>query len=278
MKTRILTSAVGIPILLGLMFLAPLWGFGIAMGFVCALATYELLHMALGKTPRRIYFCAMMCSFIMPLICSFEGNMAWCVGIILLLFFVLSIEQMISYTGEWRITLGMIAVAMLAGGLIPLMLSTLLRIGQIPEVGRVRMILPFVIAFSSDAGAYFTGIKLGKRKLAPHISPKKTVEGSIGGLVSGVVFSLVYGLILRASGFGVNLLSLVCFGLFGSFVAQLGDLTFSAFKRQYDTKDYGNIVPGHGGILDRFDSMIYLAPLTEVWLFAMPAIYTLGGK
>ena len=153
------------------------------------------------------------------------------------------------------------------------MLSTLARIGLIQGVGRVRMTLPFVIAFSSDSGAYFVGTYLGKRKLVPHISPKKTVEGAIGGIAAGGLSALLYGVVLHLCGFGVNLLSLTGFGLVGSVVSQLGDLTFSAFKRQYDIKDYGRILPGHGGVLDRFDSIYYLAPLTEVWIVIAPAIW-----
>ena len=84
--------------------------------------------------------------------------------------------------------------------------------------------------------------------------------------------ALLYGVIVRACGLSANLISLTAFGLIGSVVAQLGDLTFSAFKRQYGIKDYGNILPGHGGMLDRFDSMYYLAPLTELWMLLLPAI------
>ena len=273
MKTRILTAAVGLPILIALLLAAPLWAAGIAMGLVCTLAAYELMHMALGKTPRRLYFSVMLCAFVLPVMFSLGKEFSWAVGVLLLLFFVLSIEQMVSYAGHWRITLDMIAVAMLSGGVLPIMLSTLLRIGLIPVVGRVRMMLPFVIAFASDTGAYFTGMYLGKQKLAPHISPKKTLEGAIGGIVAGGLCALIYGVILLLCGFGANLFSLTLFGLIGSVVAQLGDLTFSAFKRQYDTKDYGNILPGHGGILDRFDSLYYLAPLTEVWIALAPAIW-----
>lgn len=276
MKTRILTAAVGLPVLIVVLLVAPLWVAGVAMGLICTLAAYELLHMALGKSPRRLYFSVMLCAFVLPVMFSIGLEFSWAVGVLLLLFFVLSVEQMVSYTGRWRITLDMIAVAMLAGGVLPIMLSTLLRIGLIDKVGRVRMFLPFVIAFGSDTGAYFTGMKLGKQKLAPHISPKKTLEGAIGGILSGGAGALLYGIILLLCRFGVNLFSLTLFGLIGSVVAQLGDLTFSAFKRQYDIKDYGSILPGHGGILDRFDSLYYLAPLTEVWIAMAPAIWVKG--
>lgn len=273
MKTRILTAIVGLPVLIYVLLWAPLWLFGVVMGIVCAIAAYELLHMALGKTPRRLYVSVMLSAFVMPVIFSIGMEFSWGVGVLLFLFFLLSIEQMVSYSGHWRITLPMIAVSMLAGGVMPMMLSTLGRIGLISGVGRVRMMLPFVIAFGSDTGAYFTGMTLGRKKLAPHISPKKTVEGAVGGMAAGAVCALVYGIILRSFGFGVNLISLTGFGLVGSIVAQLGDLTFSAFKRQYDIKDYGTILPGHGGILDRFDSIYYLAPLTEVWIAFSPAIW-----
>ncbi len=138
---------------------------------------------------------------------------------------------------------------------------------------RVRVLVPLIVAFSSDAGAYFVGMKWGRRKLAPEISPHKTLEGSLGGIVSSTALSAVYGLILMACGYGVNLLTLAGFGLFGSLVSQLGDLTFSAFKRQYGIKDYSNLLPGHGGVLDRFDSMYYLAPLAELWMFWLPVIW-----
>ena len=273
MKTRIITALVGLPVLIYLLLWAPLWAFGVAMGLVCTLAAYELLHMALGKTPRRLYVSVMLCAFILPVMFSLGLEFSWGMGVLLFLFFLLSVEQMVSYSGHWRINLEMIAVSMLAGGVMPLMLSTLGRIGLIEKVGRVRMMLPFVIAFSSDTGAYFAGTFLGKHKLVPHISPKKTVEGAVGGVAAGGLFSLAYGLILQKACFGVNLLSLTAFGLIGSVVAQLGDLTFSAFKRQYSIKDYGSILPGHGGVLDRFDSIYYLAPLTEVWIAMAPAIW-----
>ena len=273
MKVRILTAVVGIPVLLALILFAPMWGFGIGVGAVCAIAAWELMHCALGETPKRIYISAMICAFCLPMMFSFGLQMTAGVGALLFLFFVLSLELMISFNGKRRITLEMVAVSMLAGAVLPLMLSTLIRIARVEDAGRVRVLVPLIVAFGSDAGAYFIGMKWGKRKLAPTISPHKTLEGSLGGIASGTICTVLYGLILMAMGYGANLLTLAGFGLLGSMVSQLGDLTFSAFKRQYGIKDYSNILPGHGGMLDRCDSMYYLAPLAELWMYWLPVIW-----
>ena len=242
--------------------------------------------------PKRLYVSSILSAVAIAIFGGLDLRMA--AIILLFLFFVLSCEMMACFSTPRKISMEMVAISMLAGGVLPMMLSTLLRIAQfettisIPEllkgnstlvrithdglVGRVRAFLPFVVAFGSDAGAYFCGRAFGKKQLAPAISPHKTVAGGIGGAVCGALMALLYGVVVRACGMSANLVSLTAFGMLGSVVAQLGDLTFSAFKRQYGIKDYGNILPGHGGMLDRFDSMYYLAPLTELWMLLLPAI------
>ncbi len=122
----------------------------------------------------------------------------------------------------------------------------------------------FVIisAFGTDIGAYFAGYFLGKHKLCPNISPKKTIEGALGGVLSSMVFCLIAGVII---GEGIILHS-VFIGLIASVFAQLGDLTASIFKRKIGIKDYGDLIPGHGGILDRVDSIIYTAPVVFYYM------------
>ena len=119
--------------------------------------------------------------------------------------------------------------------------------------------LVFIIAFCTDIFAYFTGMLIGKHKLCPTLSPKKTIEGAIGGMVGAMVFSVFFGHFFLEAGHALDL-RFVLMALIGSVMAQLGDLSASAFKRQMGIKDYGNLIPGHGGILDRFDSVLFVAP------------------
>ncbi len=130
--------------------------------------------------------------------------------------------------------------------------------------GRELIWLAFISAFGCDTGAYFVGVTFGKHKLIPELSPKKTIEGSLGGIATATIISLIYGMMVNYFIVfeGVNIL-LLCglTGFFGSFLAQIGDLSASAMKRLSGIKDFGNIIPGHGGILDRFDSVLLTAPV-----------------
>ena len=125
----------------------------------------------------------------------------------------------------------------------------------------------------TDIFAYITGKTIGKHKLCPVISPKKTVEGSVGGVIGTVVFLLSIGLMLeKADVLQVNFTKLTLYAVTSSIVGQFGDLSMSAVKRCLGVKDYGTLFPGHGGVLDRFDSILAVAPLVEALLQIMPVI------
>ncbi|MBQ2678722.1 MAG: phosphatidate cytidylyltransferase [Firmicutes bacterium] len=129
--------------------------------------------------------------------------------------------------------------------------------------GKYFVWLIFICAWGSDSGAYLVGTKYGRTKLIPSLSPKKTVEGSIGGIAATVVISLIYGLIIyKFFDFGTlrGIYIYPIIGLVGSILAQIGDLAASSIKRNMGIKDYGNLIPGHGGVLDRFDSILLTAP------------------
>ena len=135
------------------------------------------------------------------------------------------------------------------------------------------ILIPFVVAFLSDTGAYFVGCRFGRRKLAPVISPNKSIEGVIGGLIFAVTGMLLYTVIMQiAFKQEVNYIFAILYGVVGTAADVFGDLCFSAIKRQTGIKDYGNLIPGHGGVLDRFDSMLVVAPLMEALLVLLPVV------
>lgn len=121
--------------------------------------------------------------------------------------------------------------------------------------GHIYVWLIFIIAFVTDTFAYFVGKNFGKHKLIPEISPKKTIEGSLGGILGCVVCSMIFALVFKLP-YGV----VFALSIFGSIFGQIGDLLASSVKRYVGIKDFGKIIPGHGGVLDRFDSVLLVAP------------------
>lgn len=115
--------------------------------------------------------------------------------------------------------------------------------------------LVFIISFMTDTFAYFSGYLFGEHKLIPNVSPKKTIEGSIGGILGSTICCLIFGYIFK-----LDMALMIVMGIIGSIIAQIGDLFASSIKRYVGIKDYGNLIPGHGGVLDRFDSVILVAP------------------
>ena len=132
------------------------------------------------------------------------------------------------------------------------------------DAGLAYIIFALLVVWTTDSGAYFTGRRLGKNKLWPEISPNKTIEGFVGGIVIAVIAVIIMQLI---SPFDVSWGILILIAIVSSIFGQMGDLVESAIKRHYDVKDSGNILPGHGGILDRFDSLLFVLPLLNLLHF-----------
>ncbi|CAM2937375.1 phosphatidate cytidylyltransferase [Hathewaya histolytica] len=141
---------------------------------------------------------------------------------------------------------------------VPLLFSLIPKI-EMKDFGQYFTWLVFICSWGSDTFAYYSGRLFGKNKLCPNVSPKKTIEGSIGGLIGSVVGCCVYGVIINKFGVHINLYHYFIIGLIGGILGQIGDLVASIIKRYLNVKDYGNIIPGHGGILDRFDSILFVS-------------------
>ena len=137
------------------------------------------------------------------------------------------------------------------------------------DVGVYLFLLTFIGAWMTDIFAYFCGMAFGKHKLIPDVSPKKTVEGSIGGIVFCVLGYIIYGLIVsNCFEVDMNIFALGVFGAIISVVSQIGDLAASLIKREYGIKDYGSLFPGHGGVLDRFDSVLAVSTVLMVLVYS----------
>jgi phosphatidate cytidylyltransferase len=164
-----------------------------------------------------------------------------------------------------------IAVIFTSALFIPVCFSSLIRIAAFQN-GVLYMILPFIAALLSDVCAYFTGVLWGKRKLTP-VSPNKTVEGAVGGLAGTLLGMAGYGLLLQlVFSSTVSYPLLLLYGLLGGAAGMLGDLSMSLVKREFNIKDFGSLLPGHGGALDRFDSLLFAAPVLEILIRLLPAI------
>ena len=267
MKTRVISAVILLPILLAVLLAAPKLLAAVLFGVMGAIGAYELLYgTGLVKHVRLVAYSAVM-AFLVA-IWSFQGMPQNLAVLGLLVFFIaLFAEMMASHV---KIQFEHLALCFAAGVIIPFMLNSLVRIHGMNN-GRHMILVPFIIAMLSDTGAYFAGRALGRHKLAPVISPNKTIEGVAGGVLAAVVGMLIYSLVLDlAFDFNVSYGYAVIYAVLGSAVGVFGDLCFSVIKRQTGIKDYGNLIPGHGGILDRFDSMMLVGPLTEALLLMIP--------
>ncbi|MDR1132194.1 MAG: phosphatidate cytidylyltransferase [Oscillospiraceae bacterium] len=271
MKTRTIVGITAIPLLLLLIFFAPLWACAILVGLISAGSAWELLRCVEVSMPLRFRLYACAAGFAMPVVYAFFPEEAVTAEAFFLLAVLMLAELALSFRRADRLRFESVLYVLFAGAAMPALLLSLVRIG-VRQNAPAYIFLPFAAAFSSDSGAYFAGCFWGKKKAFPNLSPKKTVAGCVGGLVSAVLLLPLYGYIVSRFGLSADYPRLALYGLLGSLACQFGDLVFSAIKRQYGVKDYGRLIPGHGGVLDRFDSMHFTAPMIELLLMLLPAI------
>lgn len=267
MKTRIIAGCVFGIVMALTFFIAPAWVTAITVAAMTALASYELLHTTgLVKERNLNIYSALMAVFIT--VWSYFGCNHAVLVLGILVYTMLLFSELLFTSG--KVSVEKLCYCLLSGLVIPFLLTALLRIRM--DYHWSILLIPFIMAYCSDTGAYFVGVFLGKHKMCPAISPKKTWEGFVGGILIASASMMIFALVLDRQGHEVNYLLAAVYGLVGSICSVFGDLNMSVIKRQTGIKDYGKLIPGHGGILDRFDSVMITAPLTEALLLIIPFV------
>ena len=274
MKTRILSAVVGISLALGLLILGSFFPviIDLCLAVIASMCVVEGLS---AKGLNKKYTIVIPCvafAFLSCMIYSFTlvyPVVVFAFVTAIFLSMIVNHEKLIFTDLSFAFT---IAVLCTVG-----IWSVVYQYDQFRSVvGLFYVVTALSTPWLADAGAYFGGSKFGKKKLCPKISPKKTVEGAVSGVITGALLSLLVGVIFEkfffADGETVNYISLAIYGLLGSLVSIVGDLSFSLIKRSCGVKDYGSLIPGHGGMLDRFDSVIFSAPLLVIFNMYLPIV------
>ncbi len=256
MKSRIVSGIVGAIILIAVV-LSGVLPFRIAVGIVSALMVAELCRAA---SISRVFFIPSM--VYAAVFAANVPNETW--ADVLTVSYITFILLTTLFQHE-KIHISQAGLACLFGVFIGFFMGCITKIRMF-ENGSYWIWLIFLGAWVTDIFAYFSGMLFGKRKLMPAVSPKKTIAGSVGGLLGAALSFFVFGFFLRGTLGEINLAFLTCMGIIASAAGQLGDLVASIIKRQYGVKDYGKIMPGHGGFMDRFDSILFVAPIIYIYL------------
>lgn len=254
MSKRVWTGVVGIPVLAAVIVL----GGPVLFGAVCLIAAVGLLEYVRALNGHENMELNPWLQLVLGLIILLAIYMKaqWLLGTLMLSLAVLVGRDV--FKGNINIFNTVFGVYGLL--YIPFFLGHLLYLESMPQ-GNLLLILVFLISFGTDTFAYLVGMRWGKHRLSPKISPKKSVEGSVGGTLAAVILTVLFGSFLEAGqGMGLSLLEYGIIAFVASLVSQLGDLAASMIKRQFGIKDYGSLLPGHGGVLDRFDSVLFAAP------------------
>ena len=273
MKTRILTSIIIAAVAIPTLVFSGTLLYPIVMSALSLMAVFEMLRVLGYAKKLAIVIPAYLLALAFPTAAYFattdviKYSVVAAAVIFVYLLYLLTLPVLTR--GKLKIT-GMSAVFCTTVYVI-LAFSALSAVRTLHN-GVFYMFIPFICSWVSDVFAYFVGRLFGKHKLIPEISPKKTVEGSIGGIVFAVLAMLLFGFIVDSffDAITVNYLVLGLMGFVLSIISQIGDLIASSLKREYGVKDYSNLLPGHGGIADRFDSIFAISLLVLAICAAFP--------
>ena len=274
MKTRVISGLIGAALLIAVLVQPFALIVEIGVAALCGIAVYELL-IATKLAPSKLV-CAVCMAFAASV--SFwrylpQNAILW----VLYAFAALLVVAQVTRHKDQPVTATLYAAAATVMSSIALSSIAFLRA---QEHGLFAVVWMLLIPWMSDTGAYFTGVLCGKTKLCPQISPKKTVEGLIGGLFTSVIICLAVAYVYEtwiSPEVIVNYYAMAAVTLCGAALSVFGDLLASLIKRHAGIKDFGNLMPGHGGVMDRFDSLLLTAPLVVLSLMQWPIFYTINS-
>lgn len=262
LNKRVISALVALPLL----FAAVIFNLYVFYGLllvVTIIGLYEYFHALESGSIRPMKITGMISGIIVMAILYNKANLQYLLPLMVMLIIILLsipvIDTKYNFYGAGATLVGVLYI--------PLLFGYIYFIRSIPDKGVFLVWFVFICSWMSDTTAYFAGMAFGKNKLCPKVSPKKTVEGSIGGILGSTAACLVYGAVLNSIKIiYIPFAHLLIIGILGSIVSQFGDLAASSIKRNVGIKDYGYIMPGHGGVLDRFDSILFVAPLIYYYI------------
>jgi len=273
MLKRILTGAVAVCVLLPVLFFSHTIVFPIAIAVISIVALWELFK-CIGISQKILTTFPSYCAaIIFPFLLRYVQNTmkVAMIAAIFALLYLIYIFALIVWS-HWKFAFNEALTAYAMTLYMLLALNSIIYIRDYGDIGKYVYLLIFVGAWITDTFAYFTGMLIGKHKLIEDVSPKKTIEGSIGGIVFCALSFAAFGLIMdNFFEREANILFLIICGIIISVISQIGDLIMSVIKRHYKIKDFGKIFPGHGGIIDRFDS-IFAVSIGFVCIFMFVAL------
>ncbi|MDR1734143.1 MAG: phosphatidate cytidylyltransferase [Oscillospiraceae bacterium] len=293
MKQRIITGLLGSSLAVLVLVFLQTWLPGVLLALFAGMGAYEIMHVGGVRNKGMMATGVLMAVALMPILeyelldrIKFPYTAALCLYILILVLCLFFRYEKTSFAH--------LLITLAASVGLPWSIFTLLLIRKTlqdycgptvePNLIIYFWFFCFCCAWLTDAGAYFVGVRFGKRKLCPNISPKKTVEGAVGGIVLTLLFNIGFALLFNAvflKQMHLNVWTIAVLSPAICIVSMVGDLIASVYKRNFGAKDYGRLFPGHGGVMDRFDSLIFVSPM--IWMilyFACtwgPALHELLG-
>lgn len=264
MKTRILTAMVGLPLAFVLLLFPSANVFAFIIAAVIVIGVLEMASALKVQKNPAFMIPTLLYAVALPIFTMdffYQGATYYLAMVAALTFLYMLVMFCVTVLSNGKVVFSTVAQVVI--GIIYVVIG-LVSLGLIRrfENGIALCFMPFIGAWATDGFAYFVGVFFGKHKLCPVISPKKTIEGSVGGLVLGTLSVVLYGLVLQlATDLTPNYAMFACLGLGIAVLSQMGDLIASLLKREHGVKDFGKLIPGHGGVVDRFDSVISVSPL-----------------